>query len=149
MLNRVRNNGDTVKYPSKIGVGLLLFVLFIFGAIIFQMIKARDWAGVAIQFGILLLLILVFYSISYEIHKKALVVNSFFWFKKSIPIEEITGIVETNNPISSPAASLDRLEIFYGKYKSIIISPKEKMAFIEHLKSISPSIIVKMKNKKK
>ena len=62
-------------------------------------------------------------------------------FKKNIEIEKITAISKTNSLLSSPAASITgRIELNYGKYSSIIISPKNKMAFIEDLIKINPNI---------
>ena len=43
--------------------------------------------------------------------------------------------------ISSPAASFDRIEITYGKFEEIIISPKHKLKFYEDLQKINPNII--------
>ncbi|RYV04223.1 hypothetical protein SOPP22_00315 [Shewanella sp. OPT22] len=51
-------------------------------------------------------------------------------FKWRIDIESITSIKETRNPISSPALSLDRLIITYGKHQQIMISPKLKHEFL-------------------
>jgi hypothetical protein len=42
--------------------------------------------------------------------------------------------------MSSPALSLDRIEIFYNKFDSVIISPKNKADFVAELKSINPAI---------
>jgi len=44
---------------------------------------------------------------------------------------------------------LRRLEIYYGKYSGTVISPRDKTKFIQHLKRISPSIEVELKEKKK
>jgi len=57
----------------------------------------------------------------------------------------IISVSKTRNPISSPAPSLDRLEVQYrtksGKYNnSVIISPKDKQGFIEQLKLRNNSI---------
>ncbi|MFD2101092.1 PH domain-containing protein [Flagellimonas iocasae] len=144
----MENKADKI-YPSKIGWGLLAFVFIIFAVGIYQQVKSELWIGVVIQVVVLVLVLLIFFSISYEIHGKTLWVKSFFWVKKEVPIESITRISETYNPISSPAASLDRLEILYGKYNSVIISPKDKMDFIAHLKSIAPDIEVKLRERKK
>lgn len=136
-------------YPSKVGLELLAFVFLVFGLVIYQLVKAGSWIGVMVNGAILILVVLVFLSISYEISGETLWIKSFFWIKKKIPITSITVVQETYNLISSPAASLDRLEILYGRNNSVIISPKDKMEFIEHLKSISPQIMVKMRAKKK
>lgn len=54
-------------------------------------------------------------------------------FKWQVPIEQITSIKPTSNPLSSPALSLDRLQIDYGRGQSIMISPKDKDQFIQDL----------------
>ncbi len=141
-------NESNKVYPSKVGWGLLILPVLFLGIGIYHTVSKGLWRDVAIQAGILLFLVLIFYSISYEINERFLIVKTFFWFKAEIPVDSITGIAETSNIISSPAASLDRLEIFYGKLNSIIISPKDKAGFIEHLKSLKPEITVKMKNEK-
>lgn len=48
-----------------------------------------------------------------------------------VPISEIHQITPTNNPLSSPALSLDRLRIEYGEGRSVMVSPVEKEAFID------------------
>jgi len=54
-------------------------------------------------------------------------------FKWKIPISQITRITPTSNPLSSPALSLDRIRIDYGRGRSIMISPKDKSRFIRDL----------------
>lgn len=53
--------------------------------------------------------------------------------EKRVPLSEITGITPTNNPLSSPALSLDRLRIDYGQGQSVMISPRDKDGFIRDL----------------
>lgn len=59
---------------------------------------------------------------------------------RRIPISDIKRVKRTNNPLSSPALSLDRLEIEYGKDRVIIISPAERDVFIETLKRENEAI---------
>ena len=140
--------GNKVVYPSKVGWELLLPIIIIYGFLIANSFDKASLLGFTILIGSLILLVVLFYSISYEVTREVLTVISFFFIKKNILIKDITRIVESNNPISSPAASLDRLEVYYGKYSSVIISPKDKMGFIAHLKRLSPSIQVELKKKK-
>lgn len=56
-------------------------------------------------------------------------------FKWHVPIEQITTITPTSNPLSSPTLSLDRLRIDYGRGQSVMISPKNKSQFIQDLES--------------
>lgn len=58
----------------------------------------------------------------------------------------IKNISETRNPISSPALSLDRLEIVYNRFDSVLISPADKIDFIAELLHRKPDIEVGLKN---
>jgi hypothetical protein len=52
-------------------------------------------------------------------------------FRWKVPIAEITSVKATRNPLSSPALSLDRISIRYGKRRRIMISPADKAGFLE------------------
>ena len=54
-------------------------------------------------------------------------------FRWKVPISEITSIRSTKSILSSPALSMDRLEIKYGNYKYIIISPEDKDGFVQQI----------------
>lgn len=51
-------------------------------------------------------------------------------FRRTIPLSDITGVEPTRNPMSSPALSMDRLKVSYGKKKFILISPEDKAGFL-------------------
>ena len=61
-------------------------------------------------------------------------------FQKIIPLHTIRSVKKTTNPLSSPALSLKRLEISYGKYDSVLISPKDRDEFINILAERCPQI---------
>ena len=46
-------------------------------------------------------------------------------------IDDITSVRRTRNPLSSPALSMDRLSIRYGKGRRIMISPADQAGFLE------------------
>ncbi|TGD73511.1 hypothetical protein E4634_10805 [Mangrovimicrobium sediminis] len=50
-------------------------------------------------------------------------------FRWRVPLGSIEAVRETHNPVSSPALSLDRLEISYMNGKSVIVSPADKRGF--------------------
>lgn len=54
-------------------------------------------------------------------------------FRWTIPLAEIRDVRPTRNPLSSPAPSLDRLRIEYGKRRSVMISPRDKEGFLGEL----------------
>lgn len=106
----------------------------------------KQWNGLYILLPVTIFIVYVFLSIHYLVGENVPIVKSAFGMKTTVTINSIRKIKETNNPISSPAASLDRIEVFYGK-QSVIISPKQKTEFINHLLSINPRIEVIYKAK--
>ena len=54
-------------------------------------------------------------------------------FRWTIPLAEIRDVRPTRSPLSSPAPSLDRLRIDYGKRRSVMISPRDKEGFLREL----------------
>ncbi len=54
-------------------------------------------------------------------------------FRWRIQIEQIHRVSPTRSPLSSPALSLNRLRIDYGKGKSILLSPERREDFIRDL----------------
>ncbi len=75
------------------------------------------------------------YSIRYTLGSKDLKV-SFGPFRYTIPLAAIDLVRPSRNPLSSPAASLDRLLIKWDDgRKRVLISPQDKMAFMDELKS--------------
>ncbi|ENY72205.1 hypothetical protein G114_09454 [Aeromonas diversa CDC 2478-85] len=58
-----------------------------------------------------------------------------------IPLREIVNITPTNSPLSSPALSLDRLRIEYGRGKSVMISPRNKEEFVRNLEAARRNVV--------
>ena len=89
----------------------------------------------------------MFITTNYTIDGNSLIIKCGFLLNKTIDIKGIKKITETNNPLSAPAISLDRLEISYGTYDSILISPKQKKEFIETIVSLNPQVEIRYKKK--
>ncbi|MDX1964150.1 MAG: PH domain-containing protein [Pirellulales bacterium] len=53
----------------------------------------------------------------------------------TIPLQKISSVNPTSNPLSSPALSLDRLHIQYGPsfFNSVMISPQDSNLFLQEL----------------
>ncbi|HLJ73982.1 MAG TPA: PH domain-containing protein [Thermoanaerobaculia bacterium] len=79
-------------------------------------------------------------STYYVIEADTLTIRSSFitW---RVPIRDIRSITPTRSAISSPALSLDRLRIEYGR-KWILVSPEDRQRFIAALRSVNPAISV-------
>ena len=132
-------------YRSKISLGILIFIILVFvisGFVIIDL-NVKNNFGVAVYVLTILFIVYLFLTTNYTIYnQQTLIVKSGFLMNKKIDINSITKISKTNNPISSPALSLDRIEIFYNKYDSVIISPKNEQEFIQDLQKINSSIII-------
>ena len=65
----------------------------------------------------------------YIVENETLKIKSgpFTWL---IPTKNISSVKETRTPLSSPALSLDRLEIKYSGGKTVMVSPIDKTAFL-------------------
>ncbi|MBD1391478.1 PH domain-containing protein [Mucilaginibacter glaciei] len=62
-------------------------------------------------------------------------------------IQSIRKLEDTRSVLSSPALSLNRIEIFYNKFDSVMVSPKNKAEFVTELQRIKPSIEYRVSNK--
>lgn len=135
---------ETQRFRSKVdwwialilAVGVVMLVAT-FGASYERMpMNTENVIMFAVVAGATLLLIWIPLATYYEVDRTTLRIVSgpIRW---RIPITDITAVEETRSPISAPALSLDRLRIRYTNGKCIMVSPRDKAAF---LKSIGHSL---------
>ena len=127
-------------YKSKIDwwLGLILFVvvpgivILIPGYAFFTGDPVGGYIGLgsAVFYGALLFGLVV--PMQYEITDDTLVVRHGL-VRYTIRIEDIRGVTPSRNPLSSPALSLDRLNIDRGKQLPLLISPEDKASFLKDL----------------
>lgn len=130
-----------LKYPSKIDLKLLVIVDAILMANLVWMIYLQSVIGIIIIALTSAFVIHVFVTTYYVVTSDHfLIVKSSFLINKKISIQDITSIKESNNILSSPALSFDRIEIKY-KDGSILVSPREKEKFIQELKARNATIL--------
>jgi hypothetical protein len=138
-----------MRFDSKRDLWLLvilrvmpLVLLLVIGGVWYQV--HHDLRGPIAGAFILIVFELFFFesvlrSTYYLIDAGTLVIRSsmFTW---RVPIAEIRSITPTRSALSSPALSLDRLRIEYGR-KAIMVSPEDPKRFIEALRTKNPSIV--------
>ena len=138
-------NNQIKIYKAKVSYGLLIFVFLVFFApftILFIKEEFNEKMIITIVF-LLLLFSFIFYLVfktEYTIGNGKLKIRCGFFTYKPIEINEIKKISKTTNIISAPAPSFDRIEIKYGKFNEIIISPKDKIDFVKYLTKLNPNI---------
>jgi hypothetical protein len=136
-------------YKSKIGPELVIPITLILISGGIFMGYEKIWIGFILILILAAFIVHIFLATYYQVGENSLRVKCGLLFDKTIPLDAIKKIKETDNFISAPATSLDRLEITYNKHDILIISPKEKEKFISHLTSINPKINIEIQNKAK
>ncbi|RLV60932.1 hypothetical protein D5018_04635 [Parashewanella curva] len=127
-------------FRSKVDVWLMLVLLATvvactFGALQLA-ISQYSYTSVAIGLCIFLfgavfplwLFARTHYRIDENHHKLLIHSGPFHWH---IPLDSISSIEATRNPIAGPALSLDRVIIEYGDNQFVVVSPREKGKFIK------------------
>jgi membrane protein YdbS with pleckstrin-like domain len=136
------------EFRSKIGLGLALPIGIIWGGVTVLLIYQEIWWMAAFMLLLLSWITHLFLTTKYILEGDTLNIQSGFLYKKKMNISEVQKIIESNNPLSSPAASLDRLEIRKTPWDYVLISPKQKEDFIQAMLDKNPSIEVKRRKKK-
>jgi hypothetical protein len=126
-------------YKSKISWALLAPVILLLGGLSLFIIIDRAWTTLLVILLTSGFITYLYTHTYYTIMDNVLSVSTGLG-KLAIDIASIKAIEETNTVLSAPALSLDRIEIFYNRYDSVVISPPDKTVFIAHLKSINNHI---------
>lgn len=133
------------EFPSKVSYGLLTFIFLVFyGPLIPELISGNFNTGIwgtLIFLSLLFILVLhLFFKTRYIIEDDQLKIKAGLFSYKPIEIASIKEISNSRSLIASPAPSFDRIEIKYGSYDEVYLSPKNKTAFVAALIEINPSI---------
>jgi ABC-type bacteriocin/lantibiotic exporter with double-glycine peptidase domain len=134
-----------ITYNSKIDRGIILPILVVLFVVGLFMTLMKIWIGFLVILLLLTFIIHMLLTTQYKIVGRTLKVKSGVFVNKVVNIDTISKIIETNSTLSSPANSLDRLELRYNKFERIIISPKDKNGFIKTLSELKPDIDIQLK----
>ena len=136
-----------MEFKSKVDLWLAA-VLWGSVAICFFPVFLEDGLIIGLVIGIpmAIFVLLLWINTKYSIRDEHIVIKGVLK-DNLVPISSITSINSTRNPSSAPALSLDRLEINYGNFDFLLISPLEKERFVEELLKINPQIKIGGKSK--
>lgn len=136
-------------YRSRISILILALLLMSTGLLAFSLFfNERPYTPRNLVLNVAITLVYLFiimgaFWIRYTVfeYDKVLVISAFFGLSRQrIDITQIRRISKSRSLLSSPAASLKRLRIEYGKYDDVLISPRGQEEFLEDLKKINPNI---------
>lgn len=134
-------NGTMNWYRSKIDwwIALLLCVppvaSIVVGIALVLGENSSEWpwsiVGILLIFGIYFGLV---FPMRYGLDDTHLLVR-FGICRQRIPLIDIVEVRPTHNPLSSPALSLDRLNVQFGRgiFRSVMISPADRNRFLDDL----------------
>ncbi len=146
----VQNDPSTRVYPSKRDTWLVFLIWSVVFLLMYQtlirpilrppasfiFLIVRGTVGI----GAMVFLLWTFFSTFYTFKNDKLLVRG-GPFKWEIPLESIEKVTPTRNPLSSPAWSLDRLEVRRrGTFSGILISPQDKQEFLRDLVGRCPHL---------
>jgi hypothetical protein len=136
-------------FPSKVDRWLVILIACVIGGVstVIFFVSRNSPAPppkimIVVPFLVFGVILWSFKSTYYAVEGSTLIVKSAFMTWR-IDIHHIDEITPTRNPMSSPALSLDRLELRYrqlGTSRTILVSPREKRRFLEALRAVSPAI---------
>jgi hypothetical protein len=130
-----------VVFQSKIDTWLILVAAGVPSAVmVLSWFEEPWWLGSLILLPVIGFILHLFLNTTYTVEGKTLIIRCGFLYRKKIDIQSILRIKETRNPLSSPATSLDRLEIRYGKSGWVLVSPRDKQGFVNALRRINERI---------
>jgi membrane protein YdbS with pleckstrin-like domain len=141
-----------MKFPSKKDWWLTIIIwgamLFAMGSGIYSLIFEEsnfiDFVIVLILAVMLPVFLLWMWLTTYYVLDESNLVIKYGPFKKIIPLNTIKSVKMTMNPLSSPALSLKRLEIIYGQYNMVLISPKDRDEFMKILSKHCPQAEIRL-----
>lgn len=76
-----------------------------------------------------------------KFQKEALLIR-FGFIKKEVPYRDIAALLKTHNPLSSLAASLDRIEIKCRNNDSVMISVMDPESFFHEIQKYNSDIVI-------
>ncbi|MBP0726955.1 PH domain-containing protein [Bacillus sp. RG28] len=138
-----------MSFRSKIDTSMVVFGIITVGTLITGLISTLSSGenfftrfSLSILFGIVILyFVFMFVNTRYVITNQDLIIWDSF-IKRKIPINEINQINNVSDLISSPALSLDRIEIIHHQNKKLYVSPMNKVEFVKTLKTYNVNILL-------
>lgn len=131
-------------YRSKVDIWLAVVVFTPLFIVLFIDAGKGDYESFYFLLPVIALIVSLYWQIKYKIEEGYLKVTAGIFGTAKVPVSEIKSVGKTYNPLSAPALSINRLEVKYGKFNYLLISPHNRDAFINELKAINPAIDIKL-----
>lgn len=132
-MSQFRSKVDAILVvPAALGLGMPLLLL------IRAIVEGRPLAGILIHAAILLAITPIFH-VTYRITGDTLVVRQ-GWLRWRLPLAQVRTLKATRQIWSSPALSLDRIEIRTDRGLWLMVSPADQAGFINAIRAKVPDV---------
>lgn len=132
-----------MKYPSKIDLWLGIVLAFAPAALLLEAFILHSRLVALVAASVFVVYGLVVFPTNHELAPDQLIVRSGL-IRRSIPYPQIHRVLASRSRLSSPALSLDRLELAYGNGRAILISPRDRAAFLNDLATRVPGLRIEL-----
>lgn len=124
-----------MRFKTKVDwwIGLAIGLALVVGPV--SVVLAQEWLVLPFVLFADVVIAFVCFPCDYTLTESGLLIRSGF-MRWRIPYAEIERVYPTRNPLSSPAWSLDRLAVVYGK-KWVLVSPEGKDVFMSKVASLA------------
>ncbi len=126
------------RFKSKVDSWIIALLVIVIVGVVFAIanaaVRASDplVATAMILLGIAIAALIVWLTLgTYYVVDRGKLIIAAGPIRWKVAIEQISSVEATRSPLSSPALSLDRLRIRYGKNRRIMISPADKAGFLK------------------
>lgn len=136
-------------FRSKVSYGLLSFVFMaFFGPVLVDSLwngaQPASWGIVLFLVPIFVLVVHMLVATVYTIRDGQLHIKCGFIAYRPIDLADVKSISASRSWLAAPAPSFDRLEIRYGRFDGILVSPKDKVGFAQAVARVNPEIIIQL-----
>lgn len=128
------------KYKLKKDFSLILFAVLPFIALFILQLNNFNWISASILIVGVFISVLFNTNTNYSINFGKLSIKTSILKPKNIDIQLIKSITKGRKWVRIPFLKTEFLEIKFGRYNRVIISPENNEEFIEDLLKINPKI---------
>lgn len=128
-----------IEFKSKVDIWLPLLISILILPLLFLLYKNKDFIFILLLMAYGGIMIYI-YSFKYIICGDKLKVYNSFILLNTYDLNDVVLLKKTHSIISSPASSLDRLQLIFINGKNLIISPVDKKKFIEQVLLVNPRV---------
>ena len=127
------------KFKSRIGAAFYIPIGFLFIMLGFAAVTEPSWALIGITGFMAVMVSPMAFRTYYTVSDDLIRIRCGF-YKQTVALQSVRKLSASRDIISAPALSLDRIEIMYHKFDTVLVSPEDQAGFVSCILQINPDI---------